>query len=41
MVSGAYLVLSIISFDPLVKDKLSNLREIAQAARDLRESTKH
>jgi hypothetical protein len=41
VVSGAYLVLSIISFDPLVKDKLSNLREIAQAARDLRESTKH
>ncbi len=38
--SSAYLILSIISFDPLIKEKLSNLREIAQATKDIGESSK-
>jgi len=38
--SSAYVILSIISFDPLIKEKLSNLREIAQATKDIGESFK-
>lgn len=40
MFSSAYVILSIISFDPLIKEKLSILREIAQGTKDIGETFK-